>query len=359
MSLIDSVPTQVAGGTEEVFNDAVVSTLQALEALAASEEQSHPQSDNSSGSYTIVTFIHWHWPSSHSFILVLFLRISLSSMQTPMYCVCICFIRNVIVISLWFVVHFCSCISLFMFLFVAFHSLQHFVQINYFKVYVCMGVMAKMFVSLWHTGVEISRSFSPESCSDSGNETNSSEMTESSELAAAQKLSENSLKMLVATAEGYQTLAEEETEFRLVPCEVRASLDDSQSAAVATLRSDHFRDGARTMETKSLTDYFNKMHRTWWWECRRGRSMSKIVGWNRAPKRKPVRWTSQNQRILLGCTTISMDEIPSVQVPLTWKGCLIHFKKAIKDCIWFWIINLKSTFTLRWLVTAVRCMQTG
>lgn len=58
VSLIDSVPTQGAGGSEEVFNDAVVSTLQALEALAASEEQSHPQSDNSSGSYTIVTFIH-------------------------------------------------------------------------------------------------------------------------------------------------------------------------------------------------------------------------------------------------------------------------------------------------------------
>lgn len=57
VSLIDSVPT-VAGGSGEVFNDAVVTTLQALEALAASEEQSHPQSDNSSGSYTIVTFIH-------------------------------------------------------------------------------------------------------------------------------------------------------------------------------------------------------------------------------------------------------------------------------------------------------------
>uniref|UniRef100_A0A8C2FZG6 Toll-like receptor 7 n=1 Tax=Cyprinus carpio TaxID=7962 RepID=A0A8C2FZG6_CYPCA len=153
VSLIDSVPTQVASGTEEVFNDAVVSTLQALEALAASEEQSHPQSDNSSG-------------------------------------------------------------------------------------------------------VEISRSFSPESSSDSGNETNSSEMTESSELAAAQKLSENSLKMLVATAEGYQTLAEEETEFRLVPCEVQASLDDSQSVAVANFEME-----PETMETKSLTDYFNKMHR--------------------------------------------------------------------------------------------------
>lgn len=57
VSMIDSVPMQGAGGSEEMFNDAVVSTLQALEALAASEEQSQQQSDNSSGSYTIVTFI--------------------------------------------------------------------------------------------------------------------------------------------------------------------------------------------------------------------------------------------------------------------------------------------------------------
>ncbi|XP_073769428.1 FERM and PDZ domain-containing protein 4 isoform X4 [Danio rerio] len=164
VSLIDSVPTQVAGGSEEVFNDAVVSTLQALEALAASEDQSHPQSDNSSG-------------------------------------------------------------------------------------------------------VEISRSFSPESSSDSGNETNSSEMTESSELAAAQKLSENSLKMFVATAEGYQTLAEEETEFRLAP-----SLDDPQSSAVANLRSDHFEMEPETMETKSLTEYFSKMHR----DVMRGMAQGKV-----------------------------------------------------------------------------------
>lgn len=143
-----------------------------------------------------------------------------------------------------------------------------FVQINYFKVYVCVySVMAKMFVSLWHTGVEISRSFSPESSSDSGNETNSSEMTESSELAAAQKLSENSLKMFVATAEGYQTLAEEETEFRLAP-----SLDDPQSSGVVNLRSDHFEMEPETMETKSLTEYFSKMHR----DVMRGMAQGKI-----------------------------------------------------------------------------------
>lgn len=57
VSLIDSVPMNTDRGTEEVLDDAVVSTLQALEALAASEDQSHPQSDNNSGSYSIVTFI--------------------------------------------------------------------------------------------------------------------------------------------------------------------------------------------------------------------------------------------------------------------------------------------------------------
>ncbi|XP_036431379.1 FERM and PDZ domain-containing protein 4 isoform X1 [Colossoma macropomum] len=164
VSLIDAVPMQVSRGTEEVLDDAVVSTLQALEALAASEDQSHPQSDNSSG-------------------------------------------------------------------------------------------------------VEISRSFSPESASDSGNETNSSEMTESSELATAQKLSENPLKMFVATAEGYQTLSEEKTEFRLTACDARAisrsKEDEHQSTGIPpsqTLRSDHLEMEPETMETKSLTEYFNKMH---------------------------------------------------------------------------------------------------
>ncbi len=184
-------------------------------------------------------------------------------------------------------------------------------------------------------------------------------MTESSELAAAQKLSENSLKMLVATAEGYQTLAEEETEFRLVPCEVRASLDDSQSAAVATLRSDHFEMEPETMETKSLTDYFNKMHRDVMMGMPQGKIDEQDCGMKSSAQAEARQMNITESEDLVGCTTISMDEISSVQVPLTWKGCLIHFKKAIKDCIWFWIINLKSTFTLRWLVTAVRCMQTG
>ncbi|XP_036396984.1 FERM and PDZ domain-containing protein 4-like [Megalops cyprinoides] len=60
VSLIDTIPTQGDGGGDTALDHAVVSTLQALEALAASEDrdQPHLQSDNSSGSYTIVTFIH-------------------------------------------------------------------------------------------------------------------------------------------------------------------------------------------------------------------------------------------------------------------------------------------------------------
>ncbi|KAJ8003491.1 hypothetical protein DPEC_G00148860 [Dallia pectoralis] len=60
----------------------------------------------------------------------------------------------------------------------------------------------------------ISRAFSPESSSDSGNETNSSEMTEASEQAAAHKLiHENHRRLLIATSEGYQPLMEEKTDF--------------------------------------------------------------------------------------------------------------------------------------------------
>lgn len=58
VSLIDSVPMHVERRTEEGLNNSVVSTLRALEALSASEDQFHPQSENTSGSYSIVTFIH-------------------------------------------------------------------------------------------------------------------------------------------------------------------------------------------------------------------------------------------------------------------------------------------------------------
>lgn len=141
--------------------------------------------------------------------------------------------------------------------------------------------LLKLFVFLWHTGVEISRSFSPESASDSGNETNSSEMTESSELAAAQKLSENTLKKFVATAEGYQSLSEEKTLFRLSTGEARAAPrnqeDEHLSSLVPpsqTLRSDQLEMEPETMETKSLTDYFSRMHM----DTVMGRRQGKVEG---------------------------------------------------------------------------------
>ena len=53
VSLIDAVPTSAEGKCEKGLDPAVVSTLEALEAL--SEEQ---QKSENSGSFTIVTFIH-------------------------------------------------------------------------------------------------------------------------------------------------------------------------------------------------------------------------------------------------------------------------------------------------------------
>ncbi|XP_059198166.1 FERM and PDZ domain-containing protein 4 [Centropristis striata] len=169
VSLIDSVPTLGAEGQGEPLNDAVVSTLQALEALAASEEQSPAQSESS-------------------------------------------------------------------------------------------------------TGVEISRAFSPES-SDSGNETNSSEMTESSELATAQRHSENHLRMHVALAEGYHPVNEEKTEgaahgdggaaaaMQYHPQEHQD--EEAKSSAVASSQMFHSDGGEmepETMEIKSVSEYFTKMH---------------------------------------------------------------------------------------------------
>ncbi|XP_044073715.1 FERM and PDZ domain-containing protein 4 isoform X2 [Siniperca chuatsi] len=168
VSLIDSVPTHRAEGHREPLNDAVVSTLQALEALAASEEQSPAQSESS-------------------------------------------------------------------------------------------------------TGVEISRAFSPES-SDSGNETNSSEVTESSELATAQRHSENHLRMHVAMTEGYRALNEEKPEvtapsdggvgaMQYNPQEHQE--EEAKSSAVASSQIFHSDGGEmepETMEIKSVSEYFTKMH---------------------------------------------------------------------------------------------------
>jgi hypothetical protein len=55
VSLIDAVPTSTEGKCEKGLDHAVVSTLEALEALSVSEEQ---QTSDNSGSFTIVTFIH-------------------------------------------------------------------------------------------------------------------------------------------------------------------------------------------------------------------------------------------------------------------------------------------------------------
>lgn len=123
-----------------------------------------------------------------------------------------------------------------------------------------------MFVFLWHTGVEISRAFSPES-SDSGNETNSSEMTESSELATAQRHSENHLRMHVAMTEGYHAVNEDKTEVTATSDGGAAAMQEHQEeeakSAVASSQIFHSDGGEmepETMEIKSVSEYFTKMH---------------------------------------------------------------------------------------------------
>lgn len=162
VSLIDSVPTRGVGAPGPPLDDAVVSTLQALEALAASEEQGPAQSENS-------------------------------------------------------------------------------------------------------TGVEISRAFSPES-SDSGNETNSSEMTESSEQASAQRHSDSHLRLHGALAEGYHS-AHEDQPGASSSCDngagARPETEEDKSAAVASSQIFHSDGGEmepETMEIKSVSEYFTKMH---------------------------------------------------------------------------------------------------
>lgn len=127
-----------------------------------------------------------------------------------------------------------------------------------------------------NSGVAILRAYSPESSSDSGNETNSSEMTEGSELAAAQKQSESLSRMFLTTHEGYHPLTEEQTEFPtskassgVLPPKSSHSLaarpvtDLPPKVVPSTkqiLHSDHMEMEPETMETKSVTDYFSKLH---------------------------------------------------------------------------------------------------
>ncbi|XP_078513998.1 FERM and PDZ domain-containing protein 4 isoform X2 [Lissotriton helveticus] len=125
------------------------------------------------------------------------------------------------------------------------------------------------------SGVAILRAYSPESSSDSGNETNSSEMTESSELAAAQRQSESSSHMFLATSEGYQPLLDDNTEFAISKSQPRGppmkstqsapsrQAAESQSKVVPSnqiLHSDNMEMEPETMETKSVTEYFSKLH---------------------------------------------------------------------------------------------------
>ncbi|XP_043928479.1 FERM and PDZ domain-containing protein 4 isoform X2 [Protopterus annectens] len=126
-----------------------------------------------------------------------------------------------------------------------------------------------------NSGVTIMRAYSPESSSDSGNETNSSEMTENSEQAVAQKQSENGTRMFLATCEGYQPLIEEKTEFPISqnavgdmksvssPFMVSQPATDPHFKAVPSkqmFHSDNIEMEPETMETKSVTEYFNKLH---------------------------------------------------------------------------------------------------
>uniref|UniRef100_A0A803W3H6 FERM and PDZ domain-containing protein 4 n=1 Tax=Ficedula albicollis TaxID=59894 RepID=A0A803W3H6_FICAL len=126
-----------------------------------------------------------------------------------------------------------------------------------------------------NSGVAILRAYSPESSSDSGNETNSSEMTESSELATAQKQSENTARMFLTTSEGYQPLVEEQTEFPIGKNQAggpgmkpsqplaggqAAELQSKVVPSKQILHSDNMEMEPETMETKSVTDYFSKLH---------------------------------------------------------------------------------------------------
>ncbi|XP_051030823.1 FERM and PDZ domain-containing protein 4 isoform X1 [Phodopus roborovskii] len=126
-----------------------------------------------------------------------------------------------------------------------------------------------------NSGVAILRAYSPESSSDSGNETNSSEMTEGSELAAAQKQSESLSRMFLATHEGYHPLTEEQTEFPTskapsgvlppksshgLAARPASDLPPKVVPSKQILHSDHMEMEPETMETKSVTDYFSKLH---------------------------------------------------------------------------------------------------
>lgn len=139
-----------------------------------------------------------------------------------------------------------------------------------FEILLC-DVANEVFVSVWYAGVEISRAFSPES-SDSGNETNSSEMTESSELMAAQRLSENHLRMHMVLTEGYHGANEEKAEVTAPGDNRMAAMqynpqeqqeEEAKSSAISSSQIFHSDGGEmepETMEIKSVSEFFTKMH---------------------------------------------------------------------------------------------------
>ncbi|XP_041440111.1 FERM and PDZ domain-containing protein 4 isoform X2 [Xenopus laevis] len=125
------------------------------------------------------------------------------------------------------------------------------------------------------SGVTMLRAYSPESSSDSGNETNSSEMTESSELATAQKHSENSARTILPVTEDYQSLMEEQTDFSVAKGQtgsitikatsstMNRQATELQSKAVPSkqvIHSENIEMEPETMEIKSVSEYFNKVH---------------------------------------------------------------------------------------------------
>lgn len=97
-------------------------------------------------------------------------------------------------------------------------------------------------------------------------------MTESSELASAQRHSENHLRMHVAMTEGYQALNEEKPEVSAPSDGGVAAMqynpqehqeEESKSSAVASPQifpSDGSEMEPETMEIKSVSEYFSKMH---------------------------------------------------------------------------------------------------
>ncbi|KAM3935447.1 FERM and PDZ domain-containing protein 4 isoform 3-T3 [Leptodactylus fuscus] len=120
------------------------------------------------------------------------------------------------------------------------------------------------------SGVTILRAYSPESSSDSGNETNSSEMTESSELASAQKQTENSARAMLPNNEGYPEQTEisvDKTQSGCMSIKSTSNLANRQTVELQSkavpskqiLHSDNIEMEPETMETKSVTEYFNKM----------------------------------------------------------------------------------------------------